>query len=45
MKYNNTRNTISFSVNKVPFIFLVTPVNSTNAQNICVDLFKATFTH
>ena len=44
-KYNNTRNTISFSVSKIYFIFLMTPIDSTNDQNICVELFKATFTH
>ena len=44
-KYNNTSNTISFSVSKTSFIFLMTPIDSTNDQNICVELFKATFTH
>ena len=29
-KYNNTRNTISFSVSKISFIFLMTPTDSTN---------------
>ena len=33
-KYNNTRNTISFSVSKISFIFLMTPIDSTNDQNI-----------
>ena len=42
--YNNTRNTISFSVSKIYFIFLMTPIDSNNDQNICVELFKATFT-
>ena len=37
-KYNNTRNTISFSVSKISFIFLMTPIDSTNDQNICVEL-------
>ena len=44
-KYNNTRNTISFSVSEISFIFLMTPINSTNDQNKFVELFKATFTH
>ena len=34
---------------KIPFLFLsgklMTPTDSTNNQNICVDLFKATITH
>ena len=33
-KYNNTRNIISFSVGKISFIFLMTPIDSTNDQNI-----------
>ena len=32
-KYNNTRNTISFSVSKISFIFLMTPIDSFNDQN------------
>ena len=44
-KYNNTRDTISFSISKISFIFLMTPMDSTNDPNICVELFKATFTH
>ena len=32
-KYNN-RNTISFSVSKISFVFLMTPIDSTNDQNI-----------
>ena len=44
-KYNNTRNTISFSVSKISFIFLMTPIDSSNDQNIYVELFKATFIH
>ena len=45
-KYNNnTRNTISFSVSKMSFTFLMTPIDSINDQNICEELFKATFTH
>ena len=45
-KYNNnTRNTISFSVSKISYIFLMTPIDSINDQNICEELFKATFTH
>ena len=32
-KYNN-RNTISFSVSKISFIFLMTLINSTNDQDI-----------
>ena len=44
-KYNNTRNTISFSVGQISFIFLMTPADSSNDQNICVELFKADFTH
>ena len=43
-KYNNTRNTVSFSVNKISFIFSMTPTDSTNDHNICLELFKATFT-
>ena len=27
------------------FHFLMTPIDSSNDQNICVELFKATFTH
>ena len=30
----NNRDTISFSVSKISFIFLVTPTDSTNDQNI-----------
>ena len=44
-KYNNTRNTISFSVSKMSFIFLMTPIDFTNDQNIFVELFEATYTH
>ena len=44
-KYNSTGITISFSASKIYFIFLMTPIDSTNDQNICVELFKATFTH
>ena len=44
-KYNNIRNTIFFSVSNIFFILLITPVDSTNDQNICIELFKATFTH
>ena len=44
-KYNSTGNTISFFVSKISFIFLMNPIDSTNDQNICVELFKATFTH
>ena len=44
-KYHNTKNTNSFSVSKVSFIFLMTLIDSTNDQNICVELFKATFIH
>ena len=36
---------MSFSVGKISFIFLMTPIHSTNDQNICVELFKVTFTH
>ena len=32
-KYNN-RSTISFSVSKISYIFLMTPIDSTNEQNI-----------
>ena len=32
-KYNNTRNTISFYVSKISFIFFMTPIDSTNDQN------------
>ena len=35
----------SLSVSKIYFIFLMTPIDSTNDQNICAELFKATFTH
>ena len=45
IKNNNTRNTISFSVSKISFIFLMIPIDSTYDQNICVELLKATFTH
>ena len=31
-------NTIFFSVGKISFIFLMTPTDSTNDQNICVDI-------
>ena len=34
-----------FSVSKISFIFLMTPIDSSNDQNICVELFKVTFTH
>ena len=34
-----------FSVSKISFIFLMTHIDSSNDQNICVELFKATFTH
>ena len=44
-KYNNRRNTITFSFSKTFFIFLMTLIDSTNDQNICVELFKAIFTH
>ena len=44
-KYNKNRNTISFSVSKNSFIFLITPIDSTNDQNICVELFKVIFAH
>ena len=30
----NNRNTISFSVSKISFVFLMTPIDSTNDQNI-----------
>ena len=43
-KYNNTWNTISFSVSKISFIFLMTPIDLVMIK-ICVELFKATFTH
>ena len=33
-KYDNTKNTISFSVSKVSFIVLITPIDSTNKQNV-----------
>ena len=26
-------------------LFLMTPIDSSNDQNICVELFKVTFTH
>ena len=39
-KYNNTKNTIPFSVSKISFIFLMTHIDSTNDQNVCVELFK-----
>ena len=35
----------SLSVSKISFIFLMTPTDSSNDQNICVELFKGTFTH
>ena len=38
-------NTISSSASKISFIFLMSPINSTNDQNIYIELFKATFTH
>ena len=41
-QYN--RNAISFSVGKIPFIFLMTPIDSNNDRNMWVKLFKATFT-
>ena len=46
-KYSNTRNTISLSVSKISFIFLIIPIDydSTNYQNIWVGLSMATFTH
>ena len=44
-EYNNIRNTISFSVSKISFNFLMTPIDSTNDQNIWIELVKATFTH
>ena len=44
-KYNNTMNTISFSVSKISLIFLMTPMDSTNKQYICAELFKATYIH
>ena len=44
-KYHNTKNTISFSVSKISFIFLRTLIDSINDQNICVELFTAIFTH
>ena len=34
MKIYLQRNAISFSVSKISFIFLVTPIDSTNDQNI-----------
>ena len=42
-KYNNTKNNISFSANEIYFIFIMTPVGSTNDENTCVELFKAIF--
>ena len=45
MKYINTRNTISFSVSKISFISLVTPIDSNKDGNVSVELFKATLTH
>ena len=36
---------ISFSVSKIYFIYLMAPIDSTNDQNLCVELFSATFTH
>ena len=44
-KYNKTRNIISFSVSKTFFIFLMSPIDSTNDQNIYVELLKPIFTH
>ena len=46
-KYGNiiTQRILSFSVSKNSFIFLMIPIDFTNDQNICVELFKATFTH
>ena len=44
-KYNNTRNTLFYSISKISFIFLITHIDSTNDQNTCVELFKDTFTH
>ena len=44
-KYNVTKNTISFSVSKISFVYLMTPIYSTNDQNICVELFNVTSTH
>ena len=41
----NARNTVSFSVSKFFFIYLMTPVDSTNDQNTMLELFKATCTH
>ena len=40
----NTRNTILFSANNF-FFHIQTPIDSTNDQNICVELIKAIFTH
>ena len=37
---------IPFICQSVKFLyFLMTPIDSSNDQNICVELFKATFTH
>ena len=36
---------ISLSASKISFIFLMAPIDSSNDQNICGGLFKATFTH
>ena len=33
------------SLSQISFIFLMTPIDSSNEKNICVELFKATFTH
>ena len=34
-----------FSVGKISFLSLMTPIDSTNDQNTMLELFKATFTH
>ena len=45
MEKKNTRNPISFSFSQISLIFPMTPIDSSNDQNMCVELFKATFTH
>ena len=43
-KYNNKRNTISFLVSKISFIFLMIPIDSTNDQNIVtIERFELLF--
>ena len=45
--YDNilTFNVITQGIDKSSFIFLMTPIDSTNDKNICLELVKATFIH